>query len=74
VLDIYDLSGNVDEWCLTHWDEAGYSETTIPKRSSIALCAVDTTTTVFDLRAPPHGRGATLIQMTSTIPRAVSAW
>jgi formylglycine-generating enzyme required for sulfatase activity len=23
-LDLYDLSGNVSEWCLTCWDEAGY--------------------------------------------------
>ena len=31
VLDLYDLSGNVSEWCLTVWDEARYTADNDPE-------------------------------------------
>jgi formylglycine-generating enzyme required for sulfatase activity len=32
MLGLYDLSGNVSEWCLTIWDEQGYSAENDPER------------------------------------------
>ena len=74
-LDLYDLSGNVAEWCLTLLERGRLSApTTMRRRVATACRAAATTTTAPGSRAPPRAPGATPIPTISTIPVAASAW